>query len=167
MKDAGAIRDLDPLATNLEGYLFPATYSFPDDTKAPVMIAGMVNGFSQEWTPERTERARALGMTHREIVIIASLIETEAKLKEERPMIASVIYNRLNKHVALGIDSTIVYASKLAGKWKDNGKVYKSDIETRSPLNKRFFLCLPPGPIGSPGERSIEFPLKPAPTYNV
>ncbi len=164
MKDAGAIRDLDPLATNLEGYLFPATYSFPNDTKAPVMIAGMVKRFSQEWTLERAERARALGMTPRQIVIIASLIETEAKLKEERPMIASVIYNRLNKHVALGIDSTIVYASKLAGKWKDNGKVYKSDVDRRSPYNTRLFSGLPPGPIGSPGESSIDAALNPAQT---
>ena len=76
-------------------------------------------------------------MTVRQIAIIASLIESEAKLKEERPMIASVIYNRLNKHIALGIDSTIVYASKLAGKWRDNGKVYKSDVDRRSPLIRR------------------------------
>jgi UPF0755 protein len=164
MDDTSGIRELDPAATNLEGYLFPATYSFPDDTKPPVMIAGMVKRFRQAWTPERAERSRALGMTTRQIVIIASLIETEAKLPEERPMVASVIYNRLNKHVALGIDSTIVYASKLAGKWKDNGKVYKSDVDRRSPYNTRLFSGLPPGPIGSPGESSIDAALNPAQT---
>jgi UPF0755 protein len=164
MNDPAAIRDLDPLATNLEGYLFPATYSFPDDTKAVAVVAGMVKRFRQEWTPERAERARALGMTPRQIVIIASLIETEAKLKEERPLVASVIYNRLNRHISLGIDSTVIYASKLAGKWRDNGKVYKSDVDRRSPYNTRLFSGLPPGPIGSPGESSIDAALNPAQT---
>jgi UPF0755 protein len=164
MDDPSAIRDLDPAAANLEGYLFPATYSFPDDTKPPAVIAGMVKRFRQEWTPERAERARVLGMTPRQIVIIASLIETEAKLKEDRPLVASVIYNRLNKHIALGMDSTIVYASKLAGKWRDNGKVYKSDVDRRSPYNTRLFSGLPPGPVGSPGESSIDAALNPAQT---
>ena len=164
MEDTSAIRDLDPGTANLEGYLFPATYSFPDDTKPAAVIAGMVKRFRQGWTPERADKARALGMTPRQIVIIASLIETEAKLKEERPMIASVIYNRLNKHVALGIDSTIVYASKLAGKWRDDGKVYKSDVERRSPYNTRLYSGLPPGPVGSPGESSIDAALNPAQT---
>src|SRR2546423_10665373 len=114
LNDASLIRDLDPAAENLEGYIFPATYNFPDDTKAITVVTTMVKRFKQEWTTERDERARALGMTPRQIVIVASLIETEAKLKEDRPLVASVIYNRLNRHIALGIDSTIVYASKLA-----------------------------------------------------
>ena len=164
MNETSAIRDLDPAATNLEGYLFPATYSFPDDTRPDAMIAGMVKRFRQEWTPERVEKAKALGMSPRQIVIIASLIETEAKLKEERAMIASVIYNRLNKHIALGVDSSIIYASKLAGKWRDDGKVYKSDVDRRSPYNTRLFSGLPPGPIGSPGESSIDAALNPAQT---
>ena len=164
MDDTSGIRDLDPLATNMEGYFFPATYSFPPDTKPAAVVAGMVKRFRQEWTPERAERARALNMTPRQIVIIASLIETEAKLKEERPLIASVIYNRLNKGIALGIDSTIVYASKLAGKWRNNGKVYKSDVDRRSPYNTRLHTGLPPGPVGSPGESSLDAALNPAQT---
>ena len=164
MNDTSAIRDLDPKAENLEGYLFPATYSYPPATKPDAVIAGMVKRFHQEWTPERAERARALGMTPRQIVIIASLIETEAKLKDERPLIASVIYNRLHKGIALGIDSTIIYASKLAGKWRDNGKVYLSDVNRRSPYNTRIFSGLPPGPVGNPGESSIDAALNPAQT---
>jgi peptidoglycan lytic transglycosylase G len=162
MDDTSAIRDLDPLAKNLEGYLFPATYSFPVDTKGPAVIAGMAKRFRQEWTPERAERARLLNLTPRQIVTIASLIESEAKLKEERPLIASVIYNRLKKGTALGIDSTIVYASKLAGKWRDDGRVYKSDVDRRSPYNTRIYAGLPPGPVGSPGESSIDAALNPA-----
>lgn len=164
MDDTSAIRDLDPDARDLEGYLFPATYSYPADTKPALVIAGMVKRFHQEWTPERAERARALGMTPRQIVIVASLIETEAKLKDERPKIASVIYNRLHRNIALGIDSTIIYASKLAGKWRDDGKVYLSDVNRRSPYNTRIFSGLPPGPVGNPGESSIDAALNPAQT---
>jgi UPF0755 protein len=103
-------------------------------------------------------------MTPRQIVIIASLIESEAKLKDERPMVASVIYNRLKKNIALGVDSTIVYASKLAGKWRDDGKVYLSDVNRRSPYNTRIYVGLPPGPVGNPGEASIDAALNPAQT---
>lgn len=164
MNDVSGIRDLDPTATNLEGYLFPATYSFPQDTKADAVIAGMVKRFRQEWTPERAERARALKMTPRQIVVIASLIETEAKLKEERPLIASVVYNRLSKGIPLGIDSSIIYASKVAGKWRADGRVYKSDVDRRSPYNTRLVSGLPPGPVGAPGESSIDAALNPAQT---
>jgi UPF0755 protein len=164
MDDTSSIRDLDAEAKDLEGYLFPATYSYPPDTKAPAVIAGMVKRFRQLWTPERAAKARALGMTPREIVIVASLIETEAKLKEERPKIASVVYNRLKKKMALGIDSTIIYASKLAGKWRNDGKVYLSDVNRRSPYNTRIFSGLPPGPVGNPGESSIDAALNPEQT---
>src|SRR5437016_11230000 len=135
MDYTSGIRDIDPKAENLEGYLFPETYSFPPATQSDAVVAGMVKRFRQEWTAERDARARFLGMTPRQIVIIASLIETEAKLKDERPMIASVIYNRLNKGVALGVDSTIIYASKLAGKWRADGKFYLSAVNLRSRYN--------------------------------
>lgn len=161
MNDTTAIRDIDPEATNLEGYLYPDTYSFPPETKAPAMIAAMVKRFRQEWKPEWTARARDLNMTPRQIVTVATLIETEAKLKDERPRVASVIYNRLRKNMMLGIDSTVIYASKLAGKWKYDGKVYRSDIERQSPYNTRLHAGLPPGPIASPGARSLEAALYP------
>ena len=103
-------------------------------------------------------------MSPRDIVIIASLIETEAKLKEDRALVASVIYNRLKKNMALGIDSTIIYASKLAGKWRDDGKVYLSDVNRRSPYNTRIFSGLPPGPVGNPGESSLDAALNPPQT---
>jgi UPF0755 protein len=164
MNDTSAIRDLDPKAENLEGYLFPDTYNFPPDATSKEMVAEMVKRFRRVWKPEWTDRARALGFSPREIVTIASLIETEAKLKEERPLIASVIYNRLQKQMALGIDSSIIYASKLAGKWKNDGKVYKSDIDRRSPYNTRLQPGLPPGPIASPSLKSLEAALNPAQT---
>lgn len=164
MNDTSAIRDLDPQAENLEGYLYPDTYNFPPDATPQGMILVMVKRFRQEWKPDWADRARALNLTPRQIVTIASLIETEAKLKEERPLVASVIYNRLKKNIPLGIDSSIIYASKLAGKWKNDGKVYKSDIERRSPYNTRLTTGLPPGPIASPSASSLEAALNPATT---
>ena len=120
--------------------------------------------FRREWTTEWSQRARELAKTPRQIVTIASLIETEAKLSDERPLVGSVIYNRLKRDVPLGVDSSIIYASKLEGKWRNDGKVYKSDVERRSPYNTRLHAGLPPGPIAAPGKSSLEAALFPAST---
>lgn len=164
MNNVSLIADLDPIAKNLEGYLFPDTYEFPPDTKPAEVIEIMVKRFRKEWKPEWSIKSHELGRSPREIVTIASLIETEAKLTDERPVIASVIYNRLKKNMALGVDSSIVYASKLEGKWRNDGKVYKSDVDRRSPYNTRLYSGLPPGPISSPGNSSLEAALNPAQT---
>lgn len=164
MEDTSSVRDLDPAATNLEGYLYPDTYKMEMDASASDYVAAMVARFRQEWKPEWSERSRALGLTPRQIITVASLIETEAKLAEERPVIASVIYNRLRRSIPLGVDSSIIYASKLAGKWRNDGKVYKSDIDRQSPYNTRIRIGLPPGPIASPSASSIEAALFPVET---
>jgi UPF0755 protein len=164
MDDTSAIRDIDPSATNLEGYLYPDTYNFPPDATPTSMIAAMVKRFRQQWKPEWTEKARSLNMSPRQIVTIASLIETEAKLSEERPVVASVVYNRLKKNMALGIDSSVIYASKLAGKWRNDGKVYRSDLDRQSPYNTRLNAGLPPGPIASPSLSSLQAALNPSET---
>lgn len=164
MDDVTLVSDIDPAARNLEGYLFPDTYSFPPNTTPQEMVASMVRRFRQVWDERFAERARATGRSPRELMTIASLIETEAKLKEERPVIASVIYNRLRLGMPLGIDSAVIYASKLAGKWKNDGKVYRSDLERDSPYNTRKVTGLPPGPVASPGALSIEAALSPAAT---
>jgi UPF0755 protein len=124
----------------------------------------MVKRFRKEWKPEWSQRALSLGFSPRQVATTASLIETEAKLSNERPIIASVIYNRLQKQMALAVDSTVIYASKLEGKWRNDGKVYKSDVERRSPYNTRLHTGLPPGPIASPGKSSLEAALYPAQT---
>jgi UPF0755 protein len=164
MEDVSLIHDLDPEATNLEGYLFPDTYDFPRDTKPEDVIAIMVKRFRKEWKPEWSQKALSMSMSPREIVTTASLIETEAKLSEDRPLISSVIYNRLQRDMALAVDSTVIYASKLEGKWRNDGKVYKSDVDRRSPYNTRLHAGLPPGPIASPGRSSLEAALNPAQT---
>ena len=162
MNNVSLISDLDPAAKNLEGYLFPDTYEFAPDTTAAEVVEMMVKRFRSVWKPEWTDRARSLSMTPRQIVTTASIIETEAKLDDERPIVASVIYNRLRKDIPLAVDSSIVYASKLEGKWRYDGKVYRSDIERRSPYNTRIYTGLPPGPVSSPGESSLKAALNPA-----
>ncbi|HSS19331.1 MAG TPA: endolytic transglycosylase MltG [Pyrinomonadaceae bacterium] len=164
MENVSLISDLDPTATNLEGYLFPDTYDFPPDTKPTEVIAMMVKRFRKEWKPDWSERARSLNLTPREAVTIASLVETEAKLTEDRPLISSVIHNRLRQQIPLAVDSTVIYASKLAGKWRNDGKVYKSDVDRRSPYNTRLHAGLPPGPIAAAGKSSLEAALFPAQT---
>jgi len=162
MNNVSLISDIDPAATNLEGYLFPDTYEFSPETTPEELIEIMVKRFRGVWKPEWSDRARSLNMSPREIVTTASLIETEAKLAEERPLVASVIYNRLQKKIPLAVDSSVIYASKLEGKWRYDGKVYRSDIERRSPYNTRIYAGLPPGPVASPGESSLKAALNPA-----
>lgn len=164
LDDTSLIRDIDPAAKNLEGYLFPDTYSFPPDTTAGQVVEAMVKRFRKVWAEVSSKNPVPANRTPREIVTIASLIETEAKLSEERPRVASVIYNRLSRDIPLGIDSTVIYASKAAGKWRNNGKVYQSDLDRDSPYNTRKVRGLPPGPIASSGLSSLEAALKPAQT---
>src|SRR5579885_3396002 len=163
MDDTSLIRDIDPDAKNLEGYLFPDTYNFPPDATPKQVVETMVKRFRQVWG-ELSQKYPATGRTPHDIVTVASLVETEAKLSEDRPLVASVIYNRLKIGMPLGVDSSVIYASKLAGKWKNNGKVYQSDLDRDSPYNLRRVKGLPPGPIASPGARSIEAALNPAET---
>jgi UPF0755 protein len=162
MDDTSLIKDFDPDAKNLEGYMYPTTYSFPVGAKPPDVIKRMVEQFRKSWKPEYNERARQLGRTPHEIVTIASLIETESKFDEERSIVASVIYNRLNKNIALGIDQTAVYIAKMENRW--DGTIHKSDLEANSPYNTRKFAGLPPGPISSVSESSIKAALNPAQT---
>ena len=161
MNNVSLISDLDPEAKNLEGYLFPDTYEFSPETTPAELIEMMVKRFRGVWKPDWTDRARSLNFTPRQIVTTASIIETEAKLADERPVVASVIYNRLKQNIPLAVDSAVIYASKLEGKWRYDGKVYRSDIERRSPYNTRLYPGLPPGPVASPGESSLKAALNP------
>lgn len=162
MNDTALIRDLDPDARNLEGYLYPATYELPPDATPRTIIPRLVEQFRKTWKPEWTERARALGRTPHEIVTIASLIETESPVEAERPIVASVIYNRINRNIPLGIDQTVVYVAKMQNRW--DGTIHKSDIEADSPYNTRKYGGIPPGPISSVSASAIEAALNPAET---
>ncbi len=159
MDDTSQIRDFDPTAKNLEGYLYPTTYEFPLDATPKDVIKRLVSEFRQKWKPEWTLRANEIGKSPRQIVTIASLIENESKVDSERKIVSSVIYNRLDRGMALGIDATNVYIAKMRGKW--DGVINKSDIDFDSPYNTRKISGLPPGPISSASESALEAALNP------
>src|SRR6185369_9764600 len=104
MNNVSLIKDLDPEAKNLEGYLFPDTYEFAPEAQPADVIEMMVKRFRAVWKPDWSARARSLNFSLRQIVTTASIIETEAKLAEERPLVASVIYNRLRQNIPLAVD---------------------------------------------------------------
>ncbi|PHN07007.1 endolytic transglycosylase MltG [Flavilitoribacter nigricans] len=162
MDDVSLIRDIDPEAGNLEGYLYPTTYEFALETPPKAVINKMVEQFRSVWRPEWDELARKIGRTKREIVVIASLIEKESKVDSERALVSSVIYNRLEQGIPLGIDATNVYIAKMLGRW--DKILHKSDLEIDHPYNTRKIQGLPPGPIGSPGKSAFEAALQPAQT---
>ena len=162
MEDTSLIKDIAPEAKNLEGYMYPSTYNLPLDAKPADVIKVMVEQFRKSWKPEWTEAAKARGRSVHELVTIASLIETESKFDAERKQVASVIYNRLEKRIPLGIDQTVVYIAKMEDRW--DGTIHKSDLEADSPYNTRRFGGLPPGPISSVTVSSIEAALAPAET---
>lgn len=161
-EDATLIRDLDPEADSLEGYLFPDTYTYTPSTSARDLIARMVRRFREVFTEADRARAQQLGFTVREVVTLASLIEKEAKRPEERPLISSVFHNRLRRGMRLECDPTILYAALLDG--EDDRTIHRSDLARRSPYNTYLYPGLPPGPIASPGREALRAALYPAQT---
>ena len=150
------VRDLDPFAPSLEGYLYPDTYRFARKNKAPDVIAAMVKRFHQE--------AHQIGLTsdvHR-VVTMASIVEKETAVPEERPLVAGVFYNRLAQHMALDTDPTVIYAALLANRYR--GTIYASDLKYSSPYNTYRKQGLPPGPIANPGKDSLLAAMHPTHT---
>lgn len=162
VNDRRLIADLDPQADSLEGYLFPDTYEYDETTTAEQLIEKMVRRFRQVLRPQYLERARELKMTLRQVVTLASLIEKEAKIASERPLISSVFHNRLGRGMKLECDPTVLYAIRLAGIVRQT--ITKSDLMRPSPYNTYLFPGPPPGPIASPGLASLEAALYPADT---
>jgi len=161
-RDPGMISDVDPAAGNLEGYLFPDTYLFERGASVETIVAEMVARFRKELTPARLERMRELGFSLRQTVTMASLIEEEARVEDERSRISAVFHNRLRKGMLLQCDPTVVYALVRDGKYR--GDIYRSDLDYDSPYNTYEHPGLPPGPISNPGASSLEAALYPAHT---
>lgn len=160
-RDVSLIAQLDPAATDLEGYLFPDTFFFSRATTPQEFIRIMVERFLKTWTPERQKRAAELHMTVREVVTLASIIEKETGLASERPLVSAVFQNRLRKSIPLGSDPTVVYGVKLVKRY--DGVIHQSDLQLDSPYNTYLNYGLPPGPIANPGLASIDAALNPAP----
>lgn len=158
--EADLIRDLAPEADSLEGYLFPDTYKFNPGTSAAEIVRTMVANFRKNWGGEIA--LISTGLDPHQTVTLASIVETEARLPEERPVVASVYLNRVRRRMLLGADPTVIYALKLAGRW--DGNIRKGDLAIESPYNTYRTPGLPPGPIANPGLASLRAAAAPATT---
>jgi UPF0755 protein len=178
--DTGLIADIAPGARSLEGYLFPETYEFSRMMTMHDMAAAMVKQFRQvahqmnlisaesaqarlRVVVDRAPQAGAPSEAPNDVertVIMASIVEKETAVAEERPLVASVYYNRLNKGIALDADPSIIYAELLAGTYL--GALHHADMQFHSPYNTYRNAGLPPGPIGNPGRSALEAAMHPA-----
>ena len=156
-RDATSIRDLDPQAPSLEGYLFPDTYHVTRHTTPAQLCTLMTDRFRKAWHALGPPAAKP-----HEVVTLASLVEREAKLTAERPLIASVFANRLRIGMALQCDPTAVYAAEVEDRYR--GVIHRSDLDSRQAYNTYQHAGLPPGPIANPGLASLQAALQPAAT---
>jgi uncharacterized YceG family protein len=142
---------------NLEGFLFPSTYEVRDGAPVSALVAKQLAAFKQRFATVDLAAARRRGLSAYDVLIVASMIEREAALDRERPLVAAVIYNRLRQGIALGIDATIRYALN-----NFTQPLRESDLAIDSPYNTRNRKGLPPTPIGNPGLKSIVAAAHPA-----
>jgi len=154
--DTALIADLAPQATSLEGYLFPNTYNFTRPQSMHDMAAEMVKQF------RRVASELGLNAEVERTVTLASIIEKETGVPEERPEVASVYLNRLTKHIALQADPSVIYAELLQGTY--GGALHHDDMRFRSLYNTYVHAGLPPGPIANPGKSSLDAAIHPATT---
>jgi UPF0755 protein len=154
-KDPALIQDLDPKATTLEGYLFPNTYRVLPKATAHDICRMMTNAFRARW------KTLSQGAPH-DVVTLASLVEREAHLASDQPLVASVFANRLRTNMKLGCDPTTVYAALLEGRY--TGAIHQSDLASPNPYNTYQHEGLPPGPIANPGVTAIQAALAPPAT---
>jgi len=142
-----------------EGYLFPETYNLTRSMSEKDILTLMVNQFWRKVTPDLIEEAHKVGLDLHKMITLASLIEKEARIKEEKPLISAVFHNRLKKRMRLQCDPTAVYGVK-----DYNGVIFKSHLRSKkNPYNTYVIYGLPPGPIANPGLDSIKAAINPAP----
>ena len=158
--DAALINGLDPQAADLEGYLFPDTYSLPRKATAAQLVARMVGAFEKALSPEIRQQAASRGLGVRQLVTLASIVEKETAHAEERPLVAAVYSNRLKIGMGLQCDPTVIYALDRLGRY--NGNLTRADLQLDSPYNTYRYAGLPPGPIASPGRASLAAAASPA-----
>jgi UPF0755 protein len=158
--DPAPVKELDPEAVDLEGYLFPETYALPRNTPASALVAQMVGLFHKAFTPAVREGIKGQGLTVREAVTVASLVEKETAVPDERPVVAAVYLNRKRIGMPMQADPTVIYALQLAGRW--DGNIRRADLQFDSPYNTYRYPGLPPGPIASPGRAALEAVANPA-----
>jgi UPF0755 protein len=155
-RDPALIHDLDPQATSLEGYLWPDTYRVVRTTTPAQLCLAMTRKFRATW------KTIGAGTDVHQIVTLASLVEREARIPVDRPLVASVFTNRLKQGIKLDCDPTTVYAALLEGRYR--GAIHRSDLDSENPYNTYQHAGLPPGPIANPGLNAIKAALAPADT---
>ena len=144
-------------ASDLEGFLFPATYELKRGQGTRELVSQQLQAFKREFAKVDMSFAKRKNLTRYDVLVIASMVEREAQVARERPLIASVIYNRLSDGIPLGIDATIRFATN---NW--TRPLTESELAVDSPYNTRERQGLPPGPIGSPGLASLQAAAKPS-----
>jgi len=159
-ENASLVRGVDDEALDLEGYLFPETYLLPKDTPASRLIAMMVDRFLATFVDEWRNITEEQGLTVRQVVTLAALVEEETGEPAERPIVAAVYRNRLQIGMRLQADPTVVYAMRQAGTYA--GNIRRSDLVMDSPYNTYRYAGLPPGPIAAPGAAALAAVLMPA-----
>ena len=165
VNETALIADLDPQARSLEGYLFPDTYRFLRKATATQIASAMVRRFRTAATGIGLGTSLGNGSTTRDVhsvVTLASLVERETAVNAERPLVASVLTNRLAKKMPLMTDPAVIYGLEVEGKWR--GSIYQSDLAHDTPYNTYRHAGLPPGPIANPGLPSLRAALDPAAT---
>jgi len=147
-----------PNAKNLEGFLFPATYDFTEDTTVRELVGLQLEAFAHAWGKVDLAYAKSKNLTPYDVLIIASMVEEEVQVAKERPLVAAVIYNRLRKRLPLGIDATIRYGLNIP----PTKAIRQSQLDSDNPYNTRNRLGLPPTPISNPGLASLQAAAHPA-----
>jgi uncharacterized YceG family protein len=145
-------------APHLEGFLFPATYEFTEDTTSKQLVDLQLKAFERAWSQLDLNYAKSKNLTPYDVLIIASMVEKEVQVPKERPLVAAVIYNRLKADLPLGIDATIRYGLGIP----PTKAIRQSQLESRNPYNTRVHQGLPPTPIANPGLASLQAAAHPA-----
>lgn len=162
MHDPAFARELGVPFVNLEGYLFPDTYTFTKGPKARAVLTAMVARFKEEWRKADADRLPGVALDEKQAVTLASIVEKETGRPEERPRISCVFHNRLRRGMRLQTDPTVMYATMLRhdGRWSQN--ISKADLLAPHPYNTYAVAGLPPGPIANPGAAALHAALRPA-----
>lgn len=157
---ADLVEDLDPDATDLEGYLFPETYALPRGATADDLVEAMLAQFRRTFDDALLAQAAEQEMTVRQVVTLASLIQRETGRDDERPIVSAVYTNRLHRRMPLQCDPTVIYALQLDGLY--DGNLTRDNLRYDSPYNTYVYPGLPPGPIAAPGAADLRAALAPA-----
>ena len=156
--DSGLLADLSPDASSLEGFLFPDTYTFSTGIDAPTVARVMVDRFRTVWA-EELSAGHKRSMATLDVVTLASLVEAETAVSEERRLVAGVFVNRLRRGMLLQCDPTVVFALRRRGEW--TGRLLRVHWNVDDPYNTYRFPGLPPGPINNPGRAALRAALNP------